>query len=133
MRPASRCLGDPVKPARSQYGTIAGRTDRSFLLGQQARIAASRRSVDRQGLFGGEPAQIVGAARLGTAARHSDAAEWLRADDSTDHVAVDVDVAGAEPRDDMVDGRLDTRRDSEREAVTGTRNVIEQQVELIGA
>jgi hypothetical protein len=53
------------------------------------------------------------------------AAEGLRADDGADHVAVDVDVAGGEARDDALDRLLDARMDAERQARSRWRRWLE--------
>src|SRR4051794_4551159 len=65
--------------------------------GDEAGVSARRRRVDRDGLLAGEALEIVRAARLGAGAREAGAAEGLRADDSPDHVAVDVAIADIEP------------------------------------
>ena len=60
---------------------------------QQRDVAARRRRVDGERLFGAEAVQVMRAAGLGAGARQALAAERLHADHGADHVAVDVDVA----------------------------------------
>src|SRR5881397_3066104 len=67
----------------------------SLFRGEQGSIPASGGSVDRHHLLGREAAQIIRAAGLWPRAGQADAAERLRADHGTDHVAVDVDIAVA--------------------------------------
>ena len=61
--------------------------------------------------------QIIRAAGFRPGAGQATAAEWLRADDSTDHVAIDIDIAVRQPLRDMRDGVVDARMDAERQRV----------------
>src|SRR5713226_8976728 len=73
---------------------------------QQRSIAAGRGGVDRDHLLIRESLEIIRAACLGPGSGETSAAEGLRADHRPDHVAVDVDIAVGEPRDDMLDRRI---------------------------
>ena len=64
-----------------------------------------------------EAPQIMRAAGLRPGARKPLAAERLRADHRADLVAVDVDVAGMDAVDDLLDARLDAGVQAEGQAV----------------
>src|SRR5712671_1135668 len=75
-------------PLRSMRATIS-----LLFLGQQTRVAAGRRGVDRDHLLQGKTAQIIRAARLRSGAGEAASTEGLGPDHGADHVAVDVDIA----------------------------------------
>ena len=77
--------------------------------GQERGVATRSRRVDRDGLLGSEPREVMRAAGLWAGARQALAAERLHADHRADLVAVDVDVAHLRPRHDPVDGLVDAR------------------------
>src|ERR1700742_2276335 len=89
---------------------------RLFLAREQRGIAAGRGGIDGHRLLGGEARKVMWAAGLGTGAGKAVAAERLHADHRADHVAVDVDVAGRQPRDDGLHQVVDAGVDPEREA-----------------
>src|SRR5260370_28335474 len=68
-----------------------------LLEGEQAGVAARGGGVDRDGALDGEAVEIMRAAGLGPGARQALAAEGLHADDGTDHIPVDVEVADPHP------------------------------------
>ena len=74
--------------------------------------------------------QVVRASGLRPGARQALAAERLHADDRADHVAVDVDVAGANPRAHGFDGFVDACLDAVRQSVTGGVDRRDQRREL---
>src|ERR1700733_6645662 len=86
----------------------------SFVLRQQAGIAADRRRVDSYNLLGGKTVQIVWPSGLRSGPRHFGAAERLGADHRANHVAVGIDVAmrqsPRDPRDGLVDARMNPQR-----------------------
>ena len=72
---------------------------------------------DRAGLGRtAEAAQIMRAAGLRPGAGEPLAAERLRADHRADLVAVDVDIAGVDAVDDLLDARLDAGVQPERQS-----------------
>src|SRR5476651_2281553 len=81
---------------------------------EQRRIAAGRRRVDGDYLFGGKSQKIIRAAGFGAGAGESSAAERLCADHSADHAAVDVDIAVGKPCRDFLHRRIDARMDAQR-------------------
>ena len=75
--------------------------------------------------------QIVRATGFRSRARQAAATERLRAHDSPDHVAVDVDIAVRETRGDARDRGIDARMDAEGERVAIASNVVEQGIERV--
>src|SRR5262249_16384014 len=101
--------------------------------GEQRRIAARSRGVDGDRLFAGEAPEVIGTARLRPGPGQPDTAERLRADHRPDHTAIDVNIAVAEPRPNILHGGIDAGMDAEREAVAVGGNLLEQRVKLLGA
>src|ERR1700761_5684396 len=84
----------------------------SLRLRHQRRIAAGGGCVDRHRLLGAKPQQIMRTAGLGSGSGQATAPKRLNADNGTDHVAVDVDVAGCKagryPLNNVVDPRVNS-------------------------
>src|SRR5215470_18664346 len=57
--------------------------------------------------------------------------EWLHADHGTDHVAIDVDVAGMHARADGFHGLVDPRLDAVRQPVAGRVDGADERFELV--
>src|SRR5690606_8629350 len=76
------------------------------------------RRCQRRHLALAEPPQIGRPTGLRACARKPLTTEGLRADHRTDLVAVDVDVAGMDAVDDMLNPRLDARVEPEGQSVT---------------
>src|SRR3546814_6284373 len=69
-------------------------------------------------------------AGLGSGARQTAPAEWLRPDDRADLVAVDIDVADRRARGNMRGHAVDARVDAERQAVTRGVDRVDERVEF---
>src|SRR5258708_37555388 len=100
---------------------------------EQAGVAARGGGVDRDGALDGEAVEIMRAAGLGPGARQALAAEGLHADDGTDHIPVDVEVADPHPALDRAHRLVDAAVDAEGEAIAGRRDLVEHLVELVAA
>ena len=101
----------PRRPAaKRRVGQIVGELGRRHLAAFGSGRAGASADL-------AEAPQIMRAAGLRAGARKPLAAEWLRADDRADLVAVDVDVAGVDAVDDLLDARLDARVQAEGQAV----------------
>src|SRR5215475_3338677 len=85
----------------------------SLVARQECGIAAGRCGIDGHGLLGGEAREIMRPASLGAGAGEAVAAERLHADHRADHVAVDIDVARLQPRDDGLHHVVDAGLDAE--------------------
>lgn len=68
------------------------------LLCQQYVIATQGGSIYRDDFFGRKTLQIMGAAGFRSRAGFTSTAEWLRADDRTNNVAIDINIADAQLR-----------------------------------
>src|SRR3954463_5273564 len=104
-----------------------------FALREEARVAAGRRGVDRNYLLSGKASQIIRATSFRSGAREAAPAERLCADHRTDHIAVHIDVAVGEPRDDVGGGLVDARVNAEGQAVATAGDVLDELLERIGA
>src|SRR3546814_19737470 len=67
-------------------------------------------------------------AGLGSGARQTAPAEWLRPDDRADLVAVDIDVADRRARGNMRGHAVDARVDAARQAVTRGVDRVDERV-----
>src|SRR3546814_5619349 len=94
---------------------------RAPLTRHQRRVAARRGDVGRNRLFLGKAVQIMQTAGLGSGARQTAPAEWLRPDDRADLVAVDIDVADRRARGNMRGHAVDARVAAERQDRKSTR------------
>ena len=115
MRPCPHCAG--------RFGDGGGETCRVH---------------DRTGrrTFGGggadhQPPQVVRAAGLRSGPARALAAEGLRPDHRADLVAVDVDVAGPNPVHDVLHAVVDAGVQSEREAVAGRVDGIDDRLDAV--
>src|SRR5712691_2874881 len=79
---------------------------------QERSIASGRGGVDRKRPLGGKAMEIARPAGLRPGAAQAFAAERLRPDDGTDHVAVDIAVADADPREDVAHRVVDSAVDA---------------------
>src|SRR5207302_3020102 len=76
--------------------------------------------------------EIARPAGLRPGAAQAFAAEWRRPDHGTDHVAVDITVADAEPLRDMTRGLVDSAVDAEGQRVAGRGDLVEHRIEAVG-
>ena len=102
---------------------LADRTGEQHGPGIEARDRRGGTSVD-------EAAQIKRPARLGAGAREAVAAEGLDADDGADGVAVDVDIAGADPVGDESNGFVKAGMEAEGQAIAEGIDAIDEADEI---
>src|SRR5512138_3372370 len=104
-----------------------------FPAGHQRCISAGCGRIDGHRLFGGETRKVMRSASLGASARQAMTAERLHADNSADHVAVDIDVADLESLDRGLNGVVDPGMNAERQPVAGALDCLQYLVEPLGA
>src|SRR5262245_25467878 len=97
---------------------------------QQARVAADCSRVDRERALGGEALQVVRPARFRSRSGQPTATKGLHTDHRSDHIAVDVDIPGADARSDIADDAVDTAVDTEGETEARGVHSIDHPVEI---
>src|SRR5687767_6572101 len=78
-----------------------------------------------------EAAQVMRSAGFRTGAGEPLPAEWLRADDRTDLVAVYIDIAGMHGIDELLHPSLDARMQAEGEAIALAIDRCDHLVDLV--
>src|ERR1700730_5212009 len=100
---------------------------------QQRSIASGSRGIDRDDLLSRKSPEVVGPTRLRAGSGETGTTERLGANHGADHVAIDIDISGCQPRSNVFDHRINAGMDAKREAIAVRGDLIEQRIELIGA
>jgi len=107
-------LKDPVsRPVRQEFG-----------------VAARGSGVDGDSLLSGKACEVMRTAGLGACAGKPVAPERLHADNSADHIAVDIDISDGEAINDGLGRVIDPRMDAERQPKVLSLNSLQDAINL---